>query len=93
MTLELSNAVPFAPFFLFIGLTRIDLPFKGGVMVPSPDFIVDVFSTGGSGGFTMPLTWNAGAPGGFSFWTQAWVVDGTAPAGAAGTNGLRADVQ
>jgi hypothetical protein len=90
MTLTLSNAAPFAPMSLIAGFSRIDAPFKGGVLVPFPNLILSGFLTNGAGAHVLPALWPSGLPSGASFYLQEWVVDVAGPVGLAASNGLRA---
>ena len=57
-----------------IGLTRIDVPFYGGTLVPDYDYII-ILPVDGDG-FTDALgTWPAGVPSGFEIYAQFWVSD------------------
>lgn len=80
VTHTLSIARPSSPASFVVGLSAIDAPFKGGVLVPSPDLVV-MLSTGLSGGATLQAAWPAGVPAGTAFYHQWWIVD---PAGAQG---------
>jgi len=87
--LSVSNAVPHVPATLVIGLGALNAPFKGGVMVPSPDVLISGLLIGMQ---TLDLTglWPASIPAGFQFYLQVWIADPTAPLGLSATNGLRA---
>lgn len=84
----LTDAAPAAPVSLVAGFSELNAPFKGGVLVPTPDVVLSGFSTDGDGALVLPAAWPTGFPPGFSTWFQAWVVDGAAPKGLAGSNGL-----
>ncbi|TPW07470.1 MAG: FG-GAP repeat-containing protein, partial [Acidimicrobiaceae bacterium] len=49
ITLSLSGALANAPATLVIGLSQLGAPFKGGVLVPSPDLLLGGFVTGAGG--------------------------------------------
>jgi len=89
--LQLAGAKPNSPAWLVIGLANASLPFKGGVLVPSPDFVLPVATSAG-GGFALPFVWPAGIPSGLQLWFQAWIKDATAVAGFAASAGLQATV-
>jgi hypothetical protein len=74
-----------------IGLAKASLPFKGGVLVPSPDVVVPL-ATGPAGTFALPFVWPAGIPGGLQLWFQTWIQDAAAVAGFAASNGPQATV-
>ncbi len=86
----LSQARPNAAVFPVVGLAGPSVPFKGGVLVPSPDLVLAGLVTDAQGGLTLPATWPAGIPPGFAFWMQEWIVDPAGPAGFAASNALAA---
>lgn len=87
VTISLTNAGSTTLAVLFIGVTRIDAPFKGGVLVPSNTFNFGFF-TNPSGDVLLIAPWPAGAPPNFSFYFQYWWVDAGGPVGFASSNGL-----
>jgi hypothetical protein len=87
--LLLSEAAPSAPVALIVGFSELNLPFKGGVLVPSPDLIVAGLGTSSNGVLELDAGW-PGTPSGLSFHVQAWIVDAAGPAGFAASNALRA---
>ena len=84
----LTNGAPNAATWLLLGLSELSAPFKGGVLVPSPDIILDGLSTSGTGTFQLLSPWPAGVPAGFEIYWQAWIADAGAPKGFAASNGL-----
>jgi hydroxyacylglutathione hydrolase len=88
-TLSLSNAQPVAPAVLVAGLSALGAPFKGGVMVPALDVLVNG-TTSGAGAIALSATWPPALPGGTGIWFQWWIVDGAGPAGLAASNALLA---
>jgi hypothetical protein len=90
VSLSLSNARALAPAGLFLGFTRIDAPFKGGVLVPAADFLVDGLTTDAGGELTVSSTWPVGLPPGFELYAQVWLQDAAGPKGLAASNGLLA---
>ena len=89
VTLTLSNTKPLSSSYSVIGFLNISAPFKGGVIVPSPDLVVPMV-TDGSGGITLPAVWPAGVPPDFSIYMQWWIPDAAAVKGFAGSNALLA---
>ena len=89
VTMALSNAKPNGSATLFVGLTAINAPFKQGVLVPHPNFVLGGLRINGAGAMTLPFAWPAGLPSGFSLFWQAWLADAAAPAGFAASNGLK----
>jgi len=85
--LRLSTAPPMATTVLVIGFAQADLPFQGGVLLPSPDVVLPG-ATDDAGSWTLEGRWPAGVPGGFVTWFQAWIVEPAAPFGLEASNGL-----
>jgi hypothetical protein len=70
---------------LVIGLSEIDAPFKGGLMVPSPDTLLpDAF--GASDVLFVDL--GNGVLNGLTLYMQVWVEDPAGPSGYSASNGL-----
>jgi len=88
--LTLTNAAPFAFHAIYMGASAINLPFKGGVLVPAPDLFIGLFSTDASGTEAFPGTWPPGLPPGVQFFFQDWIIDAAGPLGFAASNGLKA---
>ncbi len=72
-----------------IGLSALNAPFKGGTMVPNPDFLVFGIPTDAAGSQTLAAAWPAGLPGNLSLYYQIWITDPAGPFGFSATNGLR----
>ena len=87
VTLSLTNAAPSTLAVMFIGTSQINLPFKGGVLVPSVTFDFGFF-TDPSGDIVLGAPWPPGAPSMFSFYFQYWWADAGGPQGFAASNGL-----
>ena len=88
VTLSLADARPQSAAWLVLGFTALQSPFKGGVLVPKPDLVINV-PTGPLGALQLATTWSVGLPSGFSTWFQWWVQDPVAPLGFAASAGLR----
>ena len=86
-TLALSGARPGAPAVLVAGLSALGAPFKGGVMVPALDVLVNA-TTSGTGAIALSAAWPPALPGGAGVWFQWWIVDAAGPAGLAASNAL-----
>ncbi len=86
----LTNAVPSAPVFLVAGFNAIDAPFKGGVLLPSPDVVVAGLGTDVVGRLFLVESLPAGFPPGLPLVFQAWIVDAAGPSGFSASNGLSA---
>jgi hypothetical protein len=88
LTLKLTSAKSTATVAMIIGISSLNLPLKGGTLVPSLD--VFLFGTSnGNGVLNFVGPWPAGLPSGFTFFMQEWIVDSAGPQGFAATNGLR----
>ncbi|MFT7463548.1 MAG: putative HAF family extracellular repeat protein [Pseudohongiellaceae bacterium] len=88
VSLDVSNGAPSANSWFVAGFTRIDAPFKQGILVPALDLLVGPLPLDGSGSVALPFTWPNGAPSGVSLFVQGWIVDGAGPAGWAASNGI-----
>ncbi len=89
VTLALVNARPNSLTHLVIGASALNAPFKGGTLVPAPDFLVINLPTGPAGTLTLSAPLPGGLPAGFALHFQHWIVDATGPFGFAASNGLR----
>ncbi|HEX5009330.1 MAG TPA: L-type lectin-domain containing protein [Planctomycetota bacterium] len=89
VSLELAGALPNADSFLFVGLSQLGLPFKGGTLVPTVDVIVEPLQVSPTGSATLGGTWSASVPPSTSFYFQQWIVDAGAVHGFAASNGLQ----
>lgn len=61
--------------FLVLGLTQINVSFKGGVLVPSPDIILPfpVDTSTSNSDINLDETWPAGVPSNTTTYAQWWV--------------------
>jgi hypothetical protein len=75
---------------LVVGNGKIAVPFKGGVFVPEPDFLVWPLATDAAGNWSLSDHWVPTLPSDYQTWQQVWFQDETAPAGWSATNGLKA---
>jgi hypothetical protein len=89
VALALGGAAPLASTWLVLGLGQLGLPFKGGVLVPTPDAILDALVTSGTGTLDLASTWPLGIPQGSEVVFQAWITDAGGPKGLAASNGLK----
>jgi hypothetical protein len=89
VTLTLSNALENSSSALVVGLFAINVPFKGGTMVPKPNLIFFGLPTDATGGSVFASPFPPGAPARFTLVFQHWVTDAVAPAGFSASNGLR----
>ena len=86
-TINLSHALPGSTAFLFIGLSEVDLPFRGGTQVPSLDFPLVPLPVDGSGKLMLGTNWPP-VPSGTAVYFQYWVLDPSGPFGASASNGV-----
>ncbi|MGQ0552387.1 MAG: hypothetical protein ACT4PU_04130 [Planctomycetota bacterium] len=89
-TLDLADGPASAPVVMVVGFSSLNAPFKGGVMVPSPDVLITGLSTNASGELQLSAGWPGGVPSGFQFFLQAWMPDVSGPFGFSASNALRA---
>ena len=91
--LALTGGQPGGSTNLVAGLSRIDQPFKGGVMVPAVLTIVFGLPLDGTGSLALGFVWPTGVPAGIDLYLQHWLPDAGGPAGFAASNGLRGTSQ
>jgi hypothetical protein len=75
---------------LVIGLGLLQLPFKGGTLVPTPDIVIGGLPLNAAGALALSAPWPAGIPSGITFCFQHWIPDAAGPSGFAASNGLLA---
>ncbi len=85
--LSLTNARPSSTATLVAGISTLNVPFKGGTMVPDPILLL-ALPTSAAGTTALPFTWPAGIPAGFPIWFQFWIQDAAASFGLSASNGL-----
>jgi hypothetical protein len=89
VTVALHDAARLSPAVQFIGLGEGNVPFKGGVLVPTPDLVNHALKTDTHGDLILQLGWPAGFVSGQSLVLQTWIRDGAAPALWSASNALR----
>jgi hypothetical protein len=87
-SVQLSGAKPLASVTLVVGFGQVNLPFKGGLLVPSVDALLLGLLSDAAGELALDSTWPSGVPGGFEFCLQAWIADPAGPKGFAASNAL-----
>jgi len=87
VTLSLAHAKPFSLAPLVVGLSSVSAPFKGGTMVPYPNYIFPAF-TDFFGKSTFGGLWPPGVPSGFKTYFQWWIQDPAGPQGYAASNAV-----
>jgi len=91
-TLTVTDAFPFAPVNLFVGLTSAALPFKGGTLATFPLVLnLPVGTTTLAGQLDLPGAIPDGTPA-TSLFLQAWITDSSGPQGLTATQGLEAQI-
>jgi hypothetical protein len=88
MALVLRDGPPSAPAWFILGLAELNLPFKGGLLVPAPLLLLPAPILSPSGIKTLSATWPAGVPAGTRLWVQGWIADAAGPAGFAASNAV-----
>jgi YVTN family beta-propeller protein len=92
LTLTLQSARENAAASLIVGTSAVNLPFKGGTLVPSVDLLLGGLNTGAAGQIVLAAPLPPGLPSGFAFYFQWWIADAAGPKGFASSNGLKATV-
>jgi len=87
--LEIANAKPSTLATQVIGLSTLNAPFKGGLMVPSPDVLLPGIPIDANGELLLAFSWPH-VPSGYALWLQYWIPDSAAPKGFSATNALMA---
>lgn len=87
--LFLTDARPVTVAALVLGLSTINAPFKGGVLVPATDAIVFGLPTG-AGSLDVAFPWPDPAPSGLEVFFQYWITDAAGPFGFAASNAVEA---
>jgi DNA-binding beta-propeller fold protein YncE len=90
LALTLQDARANSAASLIVGSSAVNLPFKGGTLVPSFDLLVAGLNTGGAGQVLLAAPMPAGLPSGFGLWFQWWISDPAGPKGFASSNALKA---
>ncbi|MCB9899278.1 MAG: Ig-like domain-containing protein [Planctomycetes bacterium] len=84
----ITSGLPNGSAWLVLGFSLLDAPFKGGVLVPSPDVLVGGLPLDAAGSLPIGFTWPAGLVGGVMLALQAWIADPGNPSGFASSNAL-----
>ncbi len=88
VSLDIANAAPNATTAMIVGATSVFVPLKGGILVPTPNVILDGFSTNALGELQLGGPMPAGIQGDVELFFQAWIVDPAGFKGFASTNGV-----
>jgi hypothetical protein len=87
VTLSLAGGASGAPAVLVAGPDRINVPFKGGVLVPLPTLLLPLTLDAG-GGFDLSAPLPTPLPSGTRLYLQAWIVDPAGPVGFTSSNAV-----
>lgn len=86
---NITQARPNSSGVFVFNVSRADLPFFGGVLVPDPTGVVLVpVRTDAQGAARLAFTAPAGLPSSIDTYFQCWLLDSSATFGLAATNGL-----
>ena len=85
--LSARGAAPRASTILVAGLSALNAPLKGGLLVPAPDVLLPL-TTDGAGSFDLIFGWPT-VPAGIELHVQVWIGDAGGPKGYSATNALR----
>jgi hypothetical protein len=89
LAIDLTQAHPQAHAYLVVGFSKLYAPYKGGVLVPAFDLLVQI-PTDDLGEIHLQSHWPHGAPSGVPLIMQFWINDPQAPQGRAGSNAVEA---
>lgn len=92
ITLELEGALAHASASLVIGYAQGNTPFHGGVLVPTPDVVLDDLTTDAAGNLTVTKPWPDGVSPGTEVYFQFWITDPGGPEGFAASNAVEGTV-
>lgn len=92
VALTLTGAAANAPAHLVTGVSVLNAAFKGGVLVPNPDFLASL-TTDGGGGLVLGGNWPTFLAPGRTLTFQYWIVDATGPMGFAASNAVSGTTQ
>jgi hypothetical protein len=90
VSLRLDQVPAGAPVALVAGLSLLAQPFKGGVLLPQPDFVLLGLAADADGFLELGGAWPDGLPASLAVNFQEWVTDPTGPHGLTASNGLTA---
>ncbi|HTE06425.1 MAG TPA: lamin tail domain-containing protein [Planctomycetota bacterium] len=88
ITLALTGGLPAGSAALVIGLGNVSAPFKGGVLVPSPNLLLAGLPLDGAGALALVTAWPAGIPSAVTLYYQDWIADAAAIHGFSSSNGV-----
>ena len=86
-TTHLSNALPGSSAIMVLGLSAINLPAKGGILVPNPDILLAGLPISISGELLLISSPANPIPSGTTVYLQFWINDPAGPFGFSASNG------
>lgn len=89
VSIQLSKAKPNAFVAVIAGLSTINAPFVGGVLVPSPTLVIPNLFADATGKLTLGTAFAGGLPSGSALSVQTAILDPAAPQGVALSNAIR----
>lgn len=87
-SLALSGSAPGALRVLFVSLSSLPVPFKGGTLYAFPALLQVPLVTNAGGGLSLPFVWPSGVPPYVEFFFQYAIQDAAAVNGVSLSNGL-----
>lgn len=91
-TFPLSQAANGSFGALVLGVTRVDFPLFGGVLVPNTDILLP-YATTALGAASVSVLWPLALPPGIPIHAQAWTLDPAAAEGFSASNASRTTAQ
>lgn len=88
LKLSLRGAKRLAPAGLVVGSSALNMPFRGGTLVPNHDILVLPVTVDGSRRIELEETLAVGLPAGTTLYAQVWVRDPGAVAGFSASNAI-----
>ena len=87
ISLSLTGGRPGATAYFVLGRQAAGMPFRAGVVVPSPDTVL-TRTLDGTGSFELAGTWYTGLPPSTPAYAQVWISDPTVPGRFSVSNAL-----
>jgi hypothetical protein len=84
---SMSDGLPLASTWLLAGFSELSQPFKGGVLVPTPELVLPL-ALDAQGAFDLAVLMPPVVPQGLPIYAQAWTQDVAGPAGVSASNAV-----
>lgn len=88
LSFELADGPAGGAVALVVGLAQANLPFKGGLLVPTPSLLLPLVLDG-AGALQLATQWPAGIPSGTMLWLQVWAPEPEALHGFVASDALQ----